>query len=151
MIFGDIVQGGVSALLKYGKELIQEFHVAPDKLIEYEQKAKQIEMDMVLRLEDMAAKDRDSARQREIAVKDSTPRTLAFMIVGAFIAVAVFMVVHPYIWPDKELSANTIGMVGTVIGYLAAKAEQVASYYFGSSAGSEKKSDTIHNYLKDGK
>jgi hypothetical protein len=151
MIFSEILSGGISGIIKAGKELLQEFHVAPDKLMEFEQAAKQAERDMVLRLEEVAAKDRDSARQREMAVKDTTPRTLAFMIVGAFIAVAVFMIVHPYIWPDKELSANTIGMIGTVVGYLAAKAEQVASYYFGSSAGSEKKSDTIHNYLKDSK
>src|SRR5688500_3530151 len=112
MIFGDIIKGGIDGILGKAKELIQEFHVAPDKMIELEQAAKQAERDRVKRMEETAAKDRDSARQRERDVKDSTPTTLAYMIVGAFIFVTTFMIVHPYIWPDKELSTNTIGMIG---------------------------------------
>jgi len=87
--------------------------------------------------------DRDSARKREMEVKDSTPARLAFLIIGAFIAVAVFVVAHPYIWPGTKLEPEMLGMVGAVIGYLSAKAEQVASYYFGSSAGSQAKDATI--------
>jgi hypothetical protein len=35
------------------------------------------------------------------------------------------------------------GLVGTMIGYASAKADQVVSYYFGSSAGSKAKDETI--------
>lgn len=87
--------------------------------------------------------DRDSARKREMEVKDGTPANLAYLIVGAFIAVALFVVAHPYIWPGTKLEPEMLGMVGAVIGYLSAKAEQVASYYFGSSVGSQAKDATI--------
>jgi len=32
---------------------------------------------------------------------------------------------------------------GTLIGYLAANAQQVISYYFGSSAGSDRKTELM--------
>jgi hypothetical protein len=35
------------------------------------------------------------------------------------------------------------GFVGTVIGYLSANAQQVVSFFFGSSRGSETKTDAI--------
>ena len=36
-------------------------------------------------------------------------------------------------------------MAGTLVGYLSAKAEQVVAFYFGSSAGSQKKDEMLHN------
>jgi hypothetical protein len=41
-----------------------------------------------------------------------------------------------------------IGMVGTLIGYASAKADQVVSYYFGSSAGSDRKNVLIDRMMK---
>ena len=107
------------------------------------EKAAQQMTGLLLEEKRIDAADRDSARKREMEVKDATPARLAFLIVGAFIAVAVFVVAHPYIWPGTKLEPEMLGMVGAVIGYLSAKAEQVASYYFGSSAGSQAKDLTI--------
>jgi hypothetical protein len=39
-------------------------------------------------------------------------------------------------------------MVGTLIGYASAKADQVVSYYFGSSAGSDRKNVLIDRMMK---
>ena len=39
-------------------------------------------------------------------------------------------------------------ITGAIIGYLSAKAEQVVSYYFGSSAGSKDKDETISAIAK---
>lgn len=41
-----------------------------------------------------------------------------------------------------QVQADTV-LAGTVIGYLSAKAEQVVAYYFGSTAGSAKKSELL--------
>jgi len=80
-------------------------------------------------------KDRDSARKREIETKDGTNKTLAFLIIGAFLA----MVAATLLGYAKVESV----LAGTLVGYLSAKAEQVLAYYFGSSSGSKAKTDLL--------
>lgn len=82
-------------------------------------------------LDRIAAADRDSARRREAEVKDVTPRVLAFLIVGAFIGAVASILFG--------LGKVESALAGTLVGYLSAKAEQVVSYYFGSSSGSARK------------
>ncbi len=86
-------------------------------------------------LERIHAGDRDSARKRESAVQDKTTRNLAYLIVGGFLGM-VGATLGGWTQVDSVLA-------GTLIGYLSAKAEQVASYYFGSSSGSVQKSIDI--------
>lgn len=96
---------------------------------------KQHESDNGFKFAELEIRDRDSARQREMAVKDSTNQVLAFTIVGAFIA----MVAATLLGYAKVESV----LAGTLVGYLSAKAEQVLAYYFGSSRGSQAKDATI--------
>jgi len=88
-------------------------------------------------LERIATEDRDSARKREMTVMDWTPRVLAFAIIGGFLGMAYGVLFG-------QMQADSV-LAGTVIGYLSAKAEQVAAYYFGSTAGSVKKSELLAN------
>lgn len=44
---------------------------------------------------------------------------------------------------DQNTFAAVVGLVGAIIGYFAANAQQVVSYFFGSSQGSMMKSDNI--------
>jgi hypothetical protein len=89
--------------------------------------------------EKLSFDDLASARAREVAVKDSTPRQMAWLIVGGSIALGVATVAG---FTTKDPAAAT--MVGTVIGYVFGEAKQVLSYYFGSSSGSAAKTDTIN-------
>lgn len=82
--------------------------------------------------EKIAADDRASARMRESDTKDMTNRVLAAVIVAGFFSMAVGVLSG---WADGVDSI----LAGTIIGYISAKADQVVSYYFGSSAGSAKK------------
>ena len=84
-----------------------------------------------IKMEEIAAADRNSARNREVQVKDNTNKILTFTVVGAFIA----MVGATLMGFAKVESV----LAGTLVGYLSAKAEQVLAYYFGSSAGSKDK------------
>jgi hypothetical protein len=87
-------------------------------------------------LERINAADRDSARRREVDSKDPwTPRILGGVIIGGFFA-TVFAILFGYGVADSALA-------GALIGYVSAKAEQVVSYYFGSSAGSKAKTDAM--------
>ena len=85
----------------------------------------------------IAADDRRSARTMQMEVKSPLVPTLAVIIIAAFVAVTIGTLMGY----AKIESA----MAGTLIGYLSAKAELVLSFYFGSSADSERKSDMIFN------
>ncbi len=84
--------------------------------------------------------DRESARKRERDVGSLMVNILAFIIVGAFIAV---------VW-RVLFSGATIESVlaGTLIGYLSAKTEQVVAYFFGSSKGSKEKTTLLGKTIK---
>jgi len=75
------------------------------------------------------------ARDREVAVKDRTNQVLAYTVVAAFI----FMVAATLLGEAKVEGA----LAGTLVGYLSAKAEQVLAYYFGSTAGSARKTELL--------
>ena len=96
-------------------------------------------------LEKIASDDRDSARKREGEVKDWAPRILAATIIVGFLS-TVFMVLSGCVEGLKDPMTATL--TGTLIGYVSAKADQVVSYYFGSSARSAAKDTTIANLSK---
>lgn len=96
-------------------------------------------------LERIANSDRDSARSREVQTKDWMPRVLAFVVVGGFM-LTVFLVLMGYVEGMKDpLMATT---VGTLIGFVSAKCEQVVAYYFGSSAGSKAKDEAMSHMVR---
>lgn len=72
------------------------------------------------------ADDRDSARKREAATGDWTPRILAYMLVGGSIGIGVALLFGNITLLDTTLA-------GVVIGYLFNEAGAVTSYYFGES------------------
>lgn len=79
--------------------------------------------------------DRNGAREREVKTGDKTNRNLAYLVIGAFITMVACTLMG---WTKAESV-----MAGTLIGYLSAKAEQVLSYYFGSSRGSDRKTELL--------
>lgn len=84
------------------------------------------------------AGDRDSARKREIAVRGLTTPALAWLVVGASVALGASVIAG---WVTKDPAQATL--VGTVIGYVFSEAKQVLAYYFGSSFGSDRKTDLM--------
>ena len=93
-----------------------------------------------VRLEELDVQDRQGARDREAKVGGMMTPTLAALVVCAFVGV-VFMTLFGSVTVDGVLA-------GTLIGYLSAKAEQVMSYYFGSSRGSDAKTMMIGKMQK---
>lgn len=127
---GEIVTalkaGGPEALLKL-KQADQAFAV----------RMRELDIDV----EKIHQTDRASARDREVRSGDrATPRILASVIVGGFLA-TVWYVLSGQVEGLKDPVAA--GLIGTLIGYVSAKADQVVSYYFGSSASSAQKNDLL--------
>ena len=101
-------------------------------------------------LEEIAFKDRDSARQREIKTGDSwTPRILAAFVVLAWMGVSFYLVRHSMIAPGAptQLDSNMEPMLMRLLGTLDAALTFVLGYYFGSSAGSDKQKDLLNKAL----
>lgn len=114
----------------------------PDQMVAL----KQAEMSMQVQLTQMgfanaaevqslADQDLASARARQVALKDWTAPALAWVIVlGAFSLMA-------YILSGK--AHVEAALAGSLIGYSVAMAQNVVTYYFGSSAGSAAKTDIL--------
>ncbi|SRR6266404_5369980 len=107
---------------------------------------KQVEADLQVKLQQMgfthaeeleklAVDDRDSARKLQVATRSWTAPTLAWLVVVSF-TLCVVAVLRG--WGRVEAA-----FAGTLIGYLAANCNQVVSYYFGSSAGSDRKTELL--------
>jgi hypothetical protein len=89
--------------------------------------------------------DRKDARKREADVKDRTPAHLAYMIIGGFFAVATAQLIALMGWPDVAAKIPPQGwvIIGNISGYLAAEAKAAASYYFGTTQDSGRKTELI--------
>lgn len=85
----------------------------------------------------LAADDLASARNLQIQTKSWTAPLLAWFVVISFAAV-VFAILRGY-------GRVEAAFAGTLVGYLAANANQVVSYYFGSSSGSDRQTELLAN------
>jgi len=88
-------------------------------------------------LDKLAVDDRVSARDMQTNVHSKLVPTLAVLIVASFISVVIGTLMG-YSKIDSALA-------GSLVGYLSAKAEQVVSFYFGSSNGSQNKDMMLYN------
>lgn len=71
-------------------------------------------------------------------------RDWTFNILAILIVVGFFFIVYVVVTGKMTSSdPNLLVMIGSVIGYASAKADQVVSYYFGSSKSSADKDATI--------
>ena len=125
----------------------------PDDLLKLKQADQQFAKDMRaldIDLERISAGDRDSARKRQMELKDSTPAQLAWMVIGGFIVVSAAQLVAIMGWPDVVAKIPGQGwlLIGNISGYLANEAKQAAAYYFGSSVGSKEKDATLSEIAK---
>lgn len=94
-------------------------------------------VDAGIKLEEIAALDRDSARKREISTGDVwTPRGLSVLVVIGWMSVQWFLLNHVIDDSMRELIARVLG---TLDGALML----TLSYYFGSSSSSRQKDDII--------
>lgn len=119
----------------------EQLHSALKERPELVARLQEKELDIAFKRMRARLEDVQSARQMRIDTGDSTADTLAYIIMGGFLASVLAVVGGTFF--DYDLTQNMATLVGSLVGYLSAKAEQVVSFYFGSSRGSKKKEQTI--------
>lgn len=87
-------------------------------------------------LEKVAANDRDSARRREETVQDWTPRMLAYGVTIGFFGLLAFIA-------TGNLAPGSTQILDVMVGTLGTSWVGIITYYFGSSAGSDKKTELL--------
>jgi hypothetical protein len=122
------------AVLAAGPEELAKLRQA-----EYEFAARMAELD--IEVERVAAADRASARQRQIATKDRMPAVIAaFATFGFFGLLALIAFV--------ELPQTSEAPLNVMLGALGALISQIGQFYFGSSSDSRKKTTLMAEHME---
>jgi hypothetical protein len=150
--FGALAGAAVKAVLGLGEDA-DEAAIAkglekatPEQLISLKQAEKQFVLDLErlgIDREKLAAEDRASARAREIALRDLAPRILALVIVAGWIGLSWLVFSHDLPAANKDFILRTLGTVDAALML-------VLAYYFGSSAGSARKTEQLDALAKTG-
>ncbi len=119
-------------------DLVKVFKLPPEQQLQFEQKLAELEANTKTSLESIAANDRNSARQREMAVKDHTPAILAYIITAGFFGILAFMLLRPIPETGHDALMILLGSLGTA--WVA-----VVSYYYGSTSSSQTKTHLLAN------
>lgn len=86
------------------------------------------------------ASDRNSARQREVQLKDKTPTVLASVVCAGFFLTLIGLLLYGL--PPKGQDAVLI-----LLGALSAAFTAIVNYYYGSSSGSKAKEQIIDQMI----
>lgn len=70
------------------------------------------------------------------------------LIMGAVLWCAWALLSKGELSIDPGVAAAVFGLVGTVVGYVAANAQQVVTFFFGSSFGSKSKTDAMSDAIR---
>lgn len=120
------VQGASPDQLLALKKADQDFAIQMEKL----------GFENVEALEAIAAGDRASARDREIKTGDWTPKVLGLIITIGFFGLLVYLL-------RREPPAGSRDILNIMLGSLGSAWIGVVTYYFGSSAGSARKTELM--------
>lgn len=89
-------------------------------------------------LERIASDDRDSARKMQVETRDWIPRALAVGVTAGFFGILIWILIYGLPESGKESLLLLLGALQTAW-------TGIVSFYFGSSAGSQKKDQLLYN------
>lgn len=118
------------------KDIVRTFKLPPEQQLQFDSKMAELQTTAEIKLAELEASDRNSARQREMSVKDNTNANLAYTVTGTMMVGLVYFNVYPPAPEVKTVVENV--MMAVRDGWLV-----ILAYYFGSSRGSAAKHEMI--------
>ena len=106
--------------------------------------------ELAFRREKMYVDDVQDARK----YRDDKVFWLGVIVLGSFMTImgltlwGLYALTTKQFQIDPALIAAVFGLVGSIIGYFAANAQQVVGYFFGSSSGSKQNGDAVRDSIK---
>ena len=125
------------------------------KLKEAEAAVQKFEADNNFRFASLDAQAQQDARTMRVSALASGNKTadrLSWLVMGSFLVVAGGVLVGCGLLVSGYVDFNQVnaqtwvaisGLIGAILGYFSANAQQVVGFYFGSSAGSVAKTDQL--------
>lgn len=132
----ELIAGGIKGLGETVLSFIREFHMDPKEAAELEQKVRKAMMDYEMQMQQLVMQDRDSARKREMTVKDRTPAIVAYAVLFIFGVANWYVFTHELPGGNETLISRVLGTIDMAVGL-------ILGYYYGSSAGSASKQNMI--------
>ena len=144
-VFGS----GASDLIDSIKKIaVDTWHVSPEKAAQLDAEKVRVSNDLqmkvmgeVSRIIELENADRDSARKREMSVKDWTPTAFGAVMILGFFSVVWYMLIEVI----PEANQRILDML---LGSLMGSVTSIVAYYFGSSAGSAAKHSLLEKLTK---
>lgn len=132
---------GIEALLGIGSQLIQRFIPDPEAQAKAQLDLAKMAQDGELarianesKLFEIEVDDRKSARELQASTKSMMPSILAIMVTVGFFGI-LYALMMGYAKPSNELMI--------MLGSLGTAWSGIIAYYYGSSAGSQAKTDAL--------
>lgn len=121
-----------SAILSASPEQIAQIKI---KELEVQAQFNQLQIrqeEIAAENEKTAAMDRDSARRRQVDLKDQTPTILSIIILCGYFSVQWYILTQPIAVEMREIVMRSLGTLDMLVG-------MGCSYFLGSSASSHRK------------
>ena len=152
----NLFSGGANTLVNSVGKVLDSVVTTKEEKMQLENEIKKSEMQFQLDLkrlsneeQQMILGDISSARQLEVQVQTSEHATKLSKNVSPMLALGTVVIVlglfYVLIFSPSTIVGDSKDIVMYILGVLSAVLTQIYSYYFGSSAGSAAKSQTIAN------
>jgi uncharacterized membrane protein len=110
---------------------------------EFAKQMAELDINSVRDLEELAVKDRDSARNMKIQTGDMTPNYLAYFALAVWTTMNGFLLYMAF--HGRSLPTDMSPIIMRVLGTMDALLGVAFAFFFGTTANSGRKDEMIHN------